>query len=73
MHSKVNILGVQISNITNEHLLVGILEGKDIAANVLKDSGIKRGDLLKAIALQKIRRRQKKMAAPQIPPVDGRP
>ena len=35
--------------VTNEHLLVGILEGKVIAANVLKDSGIKRGDLLKAI------------------------
>ena len=35
--------------ITNEHVLVGILDCKDTAANILKDAGMKRGDLLKAI------------------------
>ena len=35
--------------VTNEHLLMGILEGKDAASNILKDSGIKRADLVKAI------------------------
>jgi ATP-dependent Clp protease ATP-binding subunit ClpB len=35
--------------ITNEHLLVGILDGKDGAANILKDAGFKRNDLIKAI------------------------
>lgn len=35
--------------LTNEHLLCGILDGKDAAANILKDSGVKRNELLKAI------------------------
>lgn len=35
--------------VTNEHMLLGILEGKDTAANILKDAGFKRSDLLKAI------------------------
>lgn len=35
--------------ITNEHLLMGILDGKDAAASLLKDSGMKRNDLTKAI------------------------
>ena len=30
--------------VTNEHLLLGILEGKDPASNILKDAGIKRAD-----------------------------
>jgi ATP-dependent Clp protease ATP-binding subunit ClpB len=36
--------------ITNEHLLTGILEGRDTAANILKDAGVKKADLLKAIS-----------------------
>jgi ATP-dependent Clp protease ATP-binding subunit ClpB len=35
--------------VTNEHLLLGILDGKDTAANILKDAGFKHSDLLKAI------------------------
>lgn len=35
--------------ITNEHLLAGILDGRDTAANILKDAGFKRAELLKAI------------------------
>ena len=35
--------------VTNEHLLLGILDGKDTAANILKDAGLKRADLVKAI------------------------
>ena len=35
--------------ITNEHLIIGILECKDTAANILKDAGVKRNELLKAI------------------------
>ena len=35
--------------ITNEHILVGMLDCKDTAANILKDAGVKRNDLLKAI------------------------
>jgi ATP-dependent Clp protease ATP-binding subunit ClpB len=35
--------------ITNEHILAGMLDCKDTAANILKDAGIKRSDLLKAI------------------------
>lgn len=35
--------------ITNEHMLAGILDGRDTAANILKDSGFKRSELLKAI------------------------
>ncbi|MBL7812236.1 MAG: ATP-dependent chaperone ClpB [Bacteroidetes bacterium] len=35
--------------ITNEHLLLGILDGKDTAANILKDAGFKKADLTKAI------------------------
>jgi ATP-dependent Clp protease ATP-binding subunit ClpB len=35
--------------VTNEHMLVGMLDCKDTAANILKDAGVKRSDLLKAI------------------------
>jgi ATP-dependent Clp protease ATP-binding subunit ClpB len=35
--------------ITNEHMLIGIMEGKDTASNVLKDGGFKRNELIKAI------------------------
>ena len=35
--------------VTNEHLLLGILDGKDTASNILKDAGFKHTDLLKAI------------------------
>ncbi len=35
--------------ITNEHMILGILEGRDTAANLLKDAGFRRPDLLKAI------------------------
>ena len=35
--------------ITNEHILVGLLEGKDSSAAILKDAGLKRSDVLKAI------------------------
>lgn len=35
--------------ITNEHMLLGMLDGRDTAANILKDSGFKHNDLLKAI------------------------
>ncbi len=35
--------------ITNEHILVGMLDCKDTAANILKDAGLKRNELMKAI------------------------
>jgi len=35
--------------ITNEHLLVGMLDCKDTAANILKDAGVKRIELIKAV------------------------
>ncbi|MBS3913936.1 MAG: ATP-dependent chaperone ClpB [Bacteroidetes bacterium] len=35
--------------VTNEHLLLGMLDGKDTAANILKDSGFKHSDLVQAI------------------------
>ncbi len=35
--------------ITNEHILAGMLDCKDSAANILKDAGVKRNELLKAI------------------------
>lgn len=35
--------------VTNEHLLLGILDGKDTAATILKDAGFKKSDLIKAI------------------------
>ncbi len=35
--------------ITNEHMLMGILDCKDTAANLLKDAGVKRGELMKAV------------------------
>jgi len=35
--------------ITNEHILVGLLDGKESAAEILKDAGFKRSDILKAI------------------------
>ena len=35
--------------ITNEHLLVGLLDGKDAAATLLKDAGFKKADIIKAI------------------------
>jgi len=35
--------------ITNEHILVGMLDCKDTAANILKDAGVKRNELLKAL------------------------
>ena len=35
--------------ITNEHILVGLLDGKESAAAILKDAGFKRSDILKAI------------------------
>ncbi len=36
--------------ITNEHLLTGILDGRDTAANILKDAGVKKAELIKAIS-----------------------
>ena len=36
--------------VTNEHLLVGILDTKGTASNILKDAGFKRDELKKAIA-----------------------
>lgn len=35
--------------ITNEHLILGILDGRDTAANILKDAGFKKSDLVLAI------------------------
>ena len=35
--------------ITNEHLIIGILEGKNIVSTVLKDAGFKRAEVIKAI------------------------
>jgi ATP-dependent Clp protease ATP-binding subunit ClpB len=35
--------------ITNEHILLGMLECKDTASNLLKDAGVKRGELMKAV------------------------
>ncbi|MBM3399386.1 MAG: ATP-dependent chaperone ClpB [Bacteroidetes bacterium] len=35
--------------ITNEHILVGMLDCKDTAANILKDAGVKRNELMKAL------------------------
>ncbi|MCC7298387.1 MAG: ATP-dependent chaperone ClpB [Bacteroidia bacterium] len=35
--------------VTNEHLLLGIIEGRDTAANILKDAGFKRAEMMKAI------------------------
>jgi ATP-dependent Clp protease ATP-binding subunit ClpB len=35
--------------ITNEHLIIGILEGKNIVSTVLKDAGFKRTEVIKAI------------------------
>ncbi len=35
--------------VTNEHLLLGILDGRDTAANILKDAGFKHAELVKAI------------------------
>ncbi|MEY3983837.1 MAG: hypothetical protein RL160_1396 [Bacteroidota bacterium] len=35
--------------ITNEHLLLALLEAKDSTGNLLKDAGLRRGDLEKAI------------------------
>jgi ATP-dependent Clp protease ATP-binding subunit ClpB len=35
--------------ITNEHLLLALLESKDSTGNMLKDAGLRRGDLEKAI------------------------
>lgn len=35
--------------VTNEHLLLGMLDGNDTAANILKDAGFKQNELKKAI------------------------
>ncbi len=35
--------------ITNEHILLGMLECKDTASNLMKDAGVKRGELMKAV------------------------
>jgi ATP-dependent Clp protease ATP-binding subunit ClpB len=35
--------------ITNEHMLMGMLDCKDTAANLLKDAGVKRSELMKAV------------------------
>lgn len=35
--------------ITNEHLIIGILDGKNIVATVLRDAGFKRTEVIKAI------------------------
>ncbi len=35
--------------ITNEHLLVGVLDARGMASNLLKDAGFKRAEVLKAI------------------------
>lgn len=35
--------------VTNEHMILGIIEGRDTAANLLKDAGFRKPDLLKAI------------------------
>ena len=35
--------------ITNEHLIIGILEGKNFVSTVLKDAGFKRTEVIKAI------------------------
>lgn len=35
--------------ITNEHLIIGILDGKNIVATVLRDAGFKRAEVIKAI------------------------
>ena len=35
--------------ITNEHLIIGILDSKSTAAGILKDSGFKRTEVIKAI------------------------